>query len=147
MSHFLLLVLVECDPTAKHWRATPDHDFRKRLRELMADYYCRELSDRPSCKCDGYVVGGWYDGVLYGKPAEHNLTPDQVRGRFGAAFEKVRFRENIRPVNELPESVQPFAVVCPSGTWIDMTSDGRSEIARALALNSDRLAIAVDCHC
>ena len=146
MSHFLLFVLVERDPTAKHWRATPVHEHRRRLHELMARHFAREPANKPGCTCDGYVVGGWYDGVLHGKPQEHGLTVEGVRRRFGVAFEKVSFEDNIRPVDEIPEGVCPFAVVRPDGSWLDVEEHGAPAIREALTSHADCLAIAVDCH-
>jgi hypothetical protein len=136
MSHFLTFVFV----------AREESDVERRVRELMGPYFA---PDDPRAKCDGYVIGGRYDGQLYGAEAEYDLTPDEFRRRYG--LEVVKDEENVRGASEVPEGLVPYAVVTPEGGWLDCEKKGarrwQEEVKGLLRRYADCLVVAVDCHC
>ncbi|HEX7318066.1 MAG TPA: hypothetical protein VF297_29445 [Pyrinomonadaceae bacterium] len=142
MSHFLTFVLV----------GGGEADAAGRASELMRPYFAPDgvySSGEPRAKCDGYVVGGRYDGQLFGAVPEYNLTPTEFQKRYG--LDVVRNGDNIRPASEVPEGLVPYAVVTPEGAWLDCEKKGAAawaaEVRVLLRRYADCVVVAVDCHC
>jgi hypothetical protein len=140
MSHFLTVVLVDPDEAAPADTA----------KALMRPYFAPDLGGAPpEAKCDGFRIGGQYDGDIWGKEQHYNLTPDEYRARYG--LDVVRPEDNIRPVAELRAGLVPFAVVTPEGGWQDCEgmseAQWEAEWAALMRQYSDHLAVAIDCHC
>lgn len=142
MSHFLTFVLV----------GAGEGDVAGRVRELMGPYFAPEgvhAGGGARAKCDGYVIGGRYDGQLFGAEPEYNLTPSEFQRRYG--LDVLRDGENIRPAPEVPEGLVPYAVVTPEGAWLDCERKGpavwAAEVGGLLRRYADCLVVAVDCHC
>lgn len=142
MSHFLTLVLV----------GAGEPDVARRVDELLGPYFHPDGygSPDPNTKCDGYVIGGRFDGQIYGAPPEYNLTPREFQKRYG--LNVIRDADNIRPAREVPVTLTPYAVVTPAGRWHDREgtndADWLQKVTRLLrAEHPDSLAVAVDCHC
>lgn len=144
MSHFLALVLVdESDP-----------DPAARAESTMMKYRADERFDDngqrvADWKCDSFVIGGRYDGEIWGKEQHYNLRPDEFQRRYG--LDVVEPEDNIRPVAELVPDLLPFAIVLPEGRWIDWEGKAeqawREEVRELLAEHGGRIAVAIDCHC
>ncbi|RAY15043.1 hypothetical protein DPM19_09875 [Actinomadura craniellae] len=145
MAHFLALVLVDRsvqDPIA-------------RAEQVMENFWAPDFFDeetgerRPNVRCDGFVVGGRYDGVIWGKEQHYDLTPDQYRRRYG--LDVVRPEDNLRPVSELVPGVIPYAIVTPDGQWSDCAGKPdqawSDEVGSLLAEHRHRMVVAIDCHC
>ena len=111
----------------------------------MAPYFDRE---EPSAKCSGFVVGGRFDGDIWGKEQHYNLTPAQFQERYG--LDRVRDADNIRPVTALRSDLVPYAIVTPDGRWHECKemddAQWRSKVLAILEEHSECLAVAVDCH-
>ncbi len=139
MAHFLTVVLV--DPA----EARP----AQAAESLMRPYFAPDLADAPDAKCDGFVVGGRYDGDIWGKEQHYNLTPAEYQARYG--LDVVRPEDNVRPVAELRPGLVPFAAVTPEGRWRDREGKGEAEWeaewAALLRRYSGYFAVAIDCHC
>jgi len=139
MSHFLTVVIVESRGAASVETA----------EALMRPYFARDLADAPDAKCDGFAVGGLFDGEIRGKEQHYNLAPPEYQARYG--LDVVRPEDNLRPVADLHPGLIPFAVVSPDGRWRDC--EGKSDRAweaEWAALRQEyegHLAVAVDCHC
>lgn len=138
MSHTLALVLVPAGEPDPAGRATG----------MLKRYWISDLADKydlnPEAKCDGFTIGGRYDGKIWGKPQDYDLTPAEFQARYG--FDVVTDDDNIRPVGALVpvEDLRVGAIVTPDGTWHDC---GTEEVARELlAEHGDCLAVAFDCH-
>jgi hypothetical protein len=126
-----------------------------RAEQLMAAFWAPEFFDEETgrrlahVKCDGFTVGGRYDGVIWGKEQHHNLRPAEYQRRYG--LDVVRPEDNLRPVPELVPDLLPYAVVSPDGQWFDRedTSEEvwREAVRSLLARYADGMAVAVDCHC
>ena len=142
MSHFLTFVFV----------AHEESDVGQRVRELMGPYFAAEGVDAAGetrAKCDGYVIGGRYDGQLFGAEPEYNLTPAEFRGRYG--LDILKDENNIRPASEVSEGLVPYAVVTPEGAWLDCERKSAAvwaaEVKGLLRRYAGCLVVAVDCHC
>ena len=142
MSHFLTFVFV----------AREESDVERRVRELMGPHFAPDgvySSGNPRAKCDGYVIGGRYDGQLFGAEPEYGLTPAEFQKRYG--LDSLKDEENIRPASEVPEGLVPYAVVTPEGAWLDCEKKDAAvwaaEVKRLLRRYADFSAVAVDCHC
>jgi hypothetical protein len=142
MSHFLTFVFV----------GRGEADVAGRVRELMGPYFAADgvdPSDGRPAKCDGYVIGGRYDGQLFGAGAEYNLTPAEFQERYG--FDVLKDENNLRAASEVPEGLVPYAVVTPEGAWLDCAKKGAAawaaEVKGLLRRYADCLVVAVDCHC
>jgi hypothetical protein len=106
VSHFLTFVLVR----------PGEADAARRARELLAPFFAPDgVHDpsNPSAKFDGCVVGGSFDGQLYGAERMYNLTPSEFQSRYG--FDVLRDGENVREASEVPAGLTPYAVVTPEG--------------------------------
>ena len=73
MAHFLTLVIIERTPPRPLVRA------QAMLGQLLAPFF------RPSgarlyeqYKCDGWVIGGRYDGLFFAKKQHYSLTPLEI---------------------------------------------------------------------
>ena len=142
MSHFLTFVLV----------GRGEADVAGRVRELMGPYFAPGgvySSGEPRARCDGYVIGGRYDGQLYGAEAEYGLTPDEFQRRYG--LDVVKAENNVRAASEVPEGLIPYAFVTPEGAWVDCERKGAAvweeEVKGLLRRYADCAVVAVDCHC
>lgn len=141
MSHFLTFVLV----------GQGEADVAGRVRELMEPYFAPDgmyASGGAPSKCDGYVIGGRFDGQLFGAEPEYNLTPAEFQERYG--LDVLRDEENIRAASEVPEGLVPYAVVTPEGVWLDCEKKGvavwAAEVKGLRWRYADCLVVAVDCH-
>lgn len=141
MSHFLTFVFV----------AREEADVERRVREALAPYFAAEgvySSVNPRAKCDGYVIGGRYDGQLFGAEPEYDLTPTEFQERYG--FDVLKDENNIRSASEVPQGLVPYAVVTPEGAWLDCARKGAAvwaaEVKGLLRRYADCLVVAVDCH-
>ena len=137
MSHFLTLVLVsETEP-----------DPESRARELMLPYFAPDR-DTPQSRCDGFTIGGKYDGLIWGKEQHYNLRPSEYQERYG--LDVVTPEDNIRPVSALLPDLVPYAIVTPDGLWHDrdgMTPEQWSRRSRSLLQQyREGIAVAIDCH-
>jgi hypothetical protein len=141
VSHFLTFVLVgpgEADPA-------------RRAHELLAPYFAEEMYDpgNPSAKFDGYVIGGRFDGQLYGAEPQYNLTPAEFQRRYG--LDVLRDEDNVRAAPDVPAELTPYALVTPEGAWLDRENKDaarwRAEVRGLLRLHADAVVVAVDCHC
>lgn len=142
MSHFLTFVLV----------GRGEADVARRVRELMGPYFAPDgiySSGKPGAKCDGYVIGGRYDGQLFGAEAEYDLTPAEFQRRYG--LDVLKDEANVRPASEVPEGLVPYALVTPEGAWLDCERKGATawaaEVKGLLRRYADCMVAAVDCHC
>ena len=139
MAHFLTLVLL--DPDEPDYVASADARLRR--------YFSRDLGASEDAKCDGFVIGGRFDGDIWGKEQHHDLTPAQYQARYG--LDKIKTEDNVRPVFDLRDALVPFAVVMPDGAWRD--AEGKSDEDweaewRALRdAHRFHVAVAFDCHC
>jgi hypothetical protein len=119
--------------------------------ELMEPYFAPDgvyTSGNPRAKCDGYVIGGRYDGQLFGAEPRYNLTPAEFQERYG--LDVLKEEDNIRASSEVPEVLVPYAVVTPEGAWLDCEKKGAAgwsaEVKGLLRGYADCLVVAVDCH-
>lgn len=142
MSHFLTFVIV----------GREEADIEQKARDLLDPYFDREgagVSGNPIAKCDGFIIGGQYDGQIFGAPPLYNLSPDEYQQRYG--MDVIKPGDNIRRAAEVPQTLIPYAIVTPEGQWFDCEHKGRaewkSEAARLLERYADYLVVAVDCHC
>lgn len=142
MSHFLTFVIV----------GREESDVAGRVRELMRPYFAPDGMYSPGAlhaKCDGYVIGGRYDGQLFGAEPEYDLTPAEFQERYG--LDVLKDEENVRAASEVPAGLVPYAVVTPEGAWLDCEKKGAaawaSEVRGLLRQHADGLVVAVDCHC
>ena len=142
MSHFLTFVFVTRE----------ESDVERNVRELMRPYFAPDgvyLSGDTRVKCDGYVIGGRYDGQLYGAEPEYGLTPDEFQKRYG--LDVLEDENNVRAASEVPEGLVPYAVVTPEGAWLDCERKGAAawaaEVRRLLRHYANCVVVAVDCHC
>lgn len=142
MSHFLTFVLV----------GREDADVVRRVDALMGPYFAADgvsSSGDAGAKCDGYVIGGRYDGQLFGAEPEYNLTPAEFQERYG--LDVLKDENNIRPASEVPEGLVPYAVVTPEGAWLDCERKGAAawaaEVKSLLLRYANCVVVAVDCHC
>jgi hypothetical protein len=142
VSHFLAFVFVSREYG----------DVARRVRELMGPYFAPDgvySSGEPRAKCDGYVIGGRYDGQLYGAKPEYGLTPGEFQERYG--LDVLKDEENVRAASEVPEGLVPYAVVTPEGVWLDCEKKGarrwEEEVGALLRRHANCLVVAVDCHC
>ncbi|MFI0354352.1 hypothetical protein [Actinomadura sp. 9N407] len=145
VAHFLALVLVD-----RH-----DPDPVVRAEQMMEPFWAPDLFDdetgerHPNWQCDGFVVGGRYDGIIWGKEQHYNLAPDQYQARYG--MDVVRPDDNVRPVAELVPDLVAYAVITPDGRWFDRAGKSSQawsdEFTALLAEHKDRVAVAIDCHC
>ena len=138
MSHFLTLVLVDAEEPNPEVRA----------RHLMRPYFDWDM-ETLQAQCDGFTIGGRYDGAIWGKEQHYNLAPAEYQRRYG--LDVVRPEDNVRPVSEIVPGLIPYAVVTPDGAWHDgkgMVTEAWAEHCRRLLQgHADRLAVALDCHC
>lgn len=127
-------------------------DVTRSVRELMQPYFAPEgayMPENPRAKCDGYVIGGRYDGQLFGAEPEYNLTPLEFQERYG--LDVLKDEKNIRPASEVSDGLVPYALVTPDGAWLDCEKKGAArwaaEVQGVLRRYADCLVVAVDCHC
>ena len=141
MSHFLTFVLVD----------TEEADAARRAYELLKPYFAPDMYDlgHPSAKFDGCVIGGRFDGQLFGAEPLYNLKPAEFQQRYG--LEVLRDEENIRAASAVPDGLTPYAVITPAGEWLDCehkdAANWQAEVKELLRLHADRPVVAVDCHC
>jgi hypothetical protein len=142
LSHFLTFVFV----------GREESEVKRKVRELMGPYFAPEdmyASGDARARCDGYVIGGRYDGQLFGAEPEYNLTPEEFQKRYG--LDVVRDEENVRAASEVPEGLVPYAVVTPEGAWLDCEQKSAgvwaTEVKMLLRRYANCVVVAVDCHC
>lgn len=142
MSHFLTFVLV----------GAGEADAARRAHELLAPYFAPDGAHdpgNPSAKFDGCVVGGRFDGQLYGAEPMYNLTPAEFQRRYG--LDVLRDDDNIRAAPEVPDGLTPYALVTPDGVWLDCENKDaarwRDEVRELLRRHAGCVVVAVDCHC
>jgi hypothetical protein len=140
MSHFLTIVIV--DPT--------EPDPGKKAEELMFRYFkVDDDNPSPEAKCDGFVIGGRYDGAIWGKEQHYNLKPDEFQRRYG--LDVVKSADNIRPLSAFVPDLVSYAVITPDGQWYDEAGKSSEEWVQKfrsiLEQHSGKLGVAIDCHC
>lgn len=142
MSHFLTFVIV----------GREEADVEQKARDLLKPYFDREgagVSGNPLAKCDGFTIGGQYDGQIFGALPMYNLSPEEYQQRYG--LDVVKPLDNIRPAKEVPRTLVPYAILTPEGEWFDGEHQERArwrrEAAGLLEKYADYLVVAVDCHC
>jgi hypothetical protein len=127
MSHFLTLVLVggaEPDPARKsHELMMPYFEFDVD-NDDEDDEDGEDDEDNPltKAKCDGFVIGGRYDGAIWGKEQHYNLSPTEFQKRYG--FDVIRTDDNIRPISELVDDLVAYAIITPDGKGRGFSSRG-----------------------
>ncbi|MEH1948614.1 MAG: hypothetical protein V7K77_16925 [Nostoc sp.] len=140
MSHFLTLVIVD--------RTEPNPS--KKAKELMLPYFETD-EDNPSlqAKCDGFAIGGQYDGIIWGKEQHYNLNPEEFQHRYG--LDIVQSEDNIRPISALMPDLVSYAIVTPDGKWHDREGKSNEEwlekFRSLLRQYQDNIVVAIDCHC
>jgi hypothetical protein len=160
MSHFLTLVLVkraELDPARKshelmmpYFEFDVDNDVNKDSEDDDDDVD-EDDGDNLSTKtkCDGFVIGGRYDGVIWGKEQHYNLSPTEFQKRYG--FDVIRTEDNIRLISELVDDLVAYAIITPDGKWYDCEKKTKKEwlqeFRQMLKQHQDCIAVAIDCHC
>jgi hypothetical protein len=141
MSHFLTLVIV--DPT--------EPNPGEKAEELIMPYFDPGEDDIPSLqgKCDGFVIGGQYDGIIWGKEQHYNLHPEEYKRRYG--LDVVQVEDNICPISAIVPELLSYAIVTPDGKWYDRKgkSDGQwlQEFRSLLRQHQEKMVVAIDCHC
>lgn len=142
MSHFLAFVIVGREET----------DVEGKAHDLLDPYFDSSgigISGNPLAKCDGFSIGGRYDGQIFGALPMYNLSPGEYQQRYG--LDVVKPASNIRPASAVPKTLIPYAIVTPEGEWYDCEhkdrADWKAEAARLLERYADYLVVAVDCHC
>lgn len=142
MSHFLTFVIV----------GREEEDVERKAQDLLYPYFDRDsagVSGNPRAKCDGFRLGGQYDGQIFGAEPMYNLKPDEYQQRYG--MDVVKPADNIRAASEVPKTLIPYAIVTPEGEWFDCEQKDatrwRSETEELLRRYADYLVVAVDCHC
>jgi hypothetical protein len=141
MAHFLTLVIVSPDQP----------DPAGVAHSLMWPYFEGSMYDDPgpNNKCDGFVIGGQYDGEIWGKEQHYNLTPEEYNRRYG--LDVVKPEDNIRPIREIVPDFVPYAIVMPDGSWRDREhrdyEEWKAEVADIFREYADWTAVAIDCHC
>lgn len=138
VSHFLAIVLVE----------PMEPEIVEKAHRLMWPYFDANM-ETEDAKCDGFLIGGRFDGEIWGKEQHYNLTPAEFQIRYG--MDVVKDEDNIRNVSELWSGLLPYAVVTPDGRWLDrhgkQESQWKLEWEALLAQFKDHVAVAIDCHC
>ena len=143
--HFMTLVIVD----AAHPRQAA-----KLAHRAMKHYWVPDISEPGKFgKCDSFVIGGSYDQMIYGAPREYNLTPQEYDDRYG--FHVVKDENNIRLLSEIPDSLDPYAIIDLGGSWSDCESHTDEEwqnrcrriFKEQLEDNPTLLAVVMDCHC
>lgn len=142
MSHFLTFVIVEAGAD----------EAARRAHEMLAPYFASDglySGEKPRAKFDGCVIGGRFDGQLFGAEPEYNLTPAEFQRRYG--LDVLRDEDNVRAASEVPAKLTPYAVVTPAGEWLDCEKKDagvwRAEVRELLRLHARCVVVAVDCHC
>ncbi|MBE9098784.1 hypothetical protein [Vacuolonema iberomarrocanum] len=153
MSHLLVLVIVERIPPHPYAQA------QVQVKELLSPYFRRggydpSLPNSHLYKCDGWGIGGRYDGLIFGKEQHYNLTPFEYRKRYG--WDVIKPEDNIRSVSEVPKDMIQHidALVTPDGEWHGREEKAGDEwvselttIITEISLHyPSLLAVAVDCH-
>ena len=137
MSHFLAIVLVDPD----------EQDVSDAAHRLMWPYFDANM-ETENAKCDGFVIGGRYDGDIWGKEQHYNLTPAEYQKRYG--LDVIKDEDNIRKASDMRSGLLPFAVVTPDGRWHDREgkqgSSWEEEWSALHARFHDHFAVAMDCH-
>lgn len=109
MSHYLTVVLTDPGQSEEEIEHQVDH--------LLLPHSNVGHPDKEDCKCDGWTIGGRFDGQIYGASPEHNLLPQDFQRRYG--LDVVKSESNIRGVSEIPDSFLSNidVVVDPTGKW------------------------------
>ncbi len=142
MSHFLTFVIVDAEAA----------DAARKAHEMLTPFFAPDGPGdptNPSAQFDGCVIGGRFDGQLFGSEPMYNLTPAEFQQRYG--LDVLRDEDNIRPASEVPAGLTPYAVVTPVGEWLDCrnkhAAGWAAEVKKLLRLHADLIVVAVDCHC
>ena len=109
MSHYLTVVLADPEQS--------EEEIERQVDRLLLPHSNVDDPEKEGYKCDGWVIGGRFDGQIYGAPPEHHLSPDFFQRRYG--FDVVKAGANIRAVSTIPESFLPnlHVIVDPTGKW------------------------------
>lgn len=115
MSHELVLVIIPS--------ATPASGIEDVVNALIRPHSNLDDHDKYPYRCDGWTIGGRFDGQIYGAPPETNLTPAEFQKRYG--LDVVQPEPNIRLINQVPISFLPEidSVVTPEGIWSSRFDD------------------------
>ena len=145
MAHFLTLVLLPSDTA----------DLAAEAKKRMAPYFhrevyvARETGENPNAKCDGFVIGGRFDGVIRGDAQHFSLTPTEFQARYGD--DVVKHANNVAVVADIVGDSTIYAAVLPDGTWRGDDTHPKGawakEWVRIKTEYGDHIAVAFDCHC
>lgn len=109
MSHYLTVVLTDS--------GLSEDDIDREVDRLLRPHSNLDDPEKDDFKCDGWIIGGRYDGQIFGAPPEYSLSPSEFQKRYG--FDVVKAGSNVRPVAELSDSFHKeiAVVVDPTGKW------------------------------
>lgn len=109
MSHELALVIVDA--------SLSEAEIENRVSALVRPHSNIDDEDKYPYRCDGWTIGGRYDGQIYGASPEYNLSPEEFQKRYG--LDVVQLGPNVRSVNEISESFikEIDSLVLPDGNW------------------------------
>ncbi|MEM9359297.1 MAG: hypothetical protein AAGB04_24200 [Pseudomonadota bacterium] len=139
MAHFLTFVLLEPDQP----------DLLETADSRMRVFFASDMAENPNAKCDGFVIGGRFDGYIIGKEQHYNLSPAEYQKRYG--LDVIQHSDNICIVSDIPNDVSPGAVVTADGQWHDcFRANARAWKAEWKKIRTSfpsHIAVAFDCHC
>jgi|GEM_PF-5907103 len=155
MSHELLVVLLPS--------SVSNEDIEKAVNALVRPHSDLDDADRPDSRCDGWVIGGRFDGSVYGRPLEYGLSVEEFQARYGFDYEKVEQGSNVRPVCQIEEAfwIETNAFLTPNGIWTSCFDPQFKDLAfenptngpkwkhflsTMVASHQDSLAVVVDVH-
>jgi len=94
MSHHLAVVLVDPEQS--------EEEIEHQANSLLYPHSNVGDPEKEDFKCDGWVIGGRFDGQIYGARPEYGLSPKEFQKRYG--FDVLKAESNIRAVSSIPES-------------------------------------------
>lgn len=135
-------------------KPNPDCEYCQGTGRRMSDY-------NPDAKVDWWVIGGRWDGWIFGPEREKACSDKE--GGFNFGSEHQQLENNCRRVSEIPIDdpyYVPFAILSPELEWVEKGSMGwfgvvteeasdeqwHKTVKKVLAKYPNHLAIAVDCH-
>jgi hypothetical protein len=140
MSHFLTLVIVNST------EANPGAKAKALMKPYCDPYYNMTPLQR---KCEYFVIGGQYDGIIWGKEQHYNLSPQEFQRRYG--LDVVQVEDNICPISAIVPELIPYAIITPDGAWHDCAAQSHEEWIQEyhniLHQHQEKLVVAIDCHC
>lgn len=155
MSHELVLIFLDPD--------TPERKIEDAVDKLMEPHSDVRDPNNPDAKCDGWIIGGRFDKMIFGVQPEYGLSPEEFQKRYGMRFEHVKVISNVRPVSEMPEDFfrEVDVILSADGKWNscyesrfkDSLSENPKEgyiwaefFTKSVAENQGKLGVVVDAH-